>query len=258
MSDIKLYCIYTGSVESDKSFVTAGRGMGQSIVVPVPVFLVTHPKGNVLFDTGMDMTIIEDSEKVWGPVAKVFKPTMKKGEDVVSQLSKIGFKPEDIRYVVNSHLHIDHAGGNRHFPKAEFFVQKDEIRVAFWPEVYQRFSYLRTDFDYPLKYHAIEGDCDLFGDGKLVIMRAIGHSQGHQCLIVNLTNSGKFVLTGDCVYSIENLEQYVLPGIVWNPDETVRTINKLRELRDKQGAFILIGHDPEMWGKLRHAPEYYD
>jgi len=258
MNDMKLYCIQSGSVKTDKSFATAGRGMGEEIVVPVSLYLITHPQGNVLFDTGMDINVIEKPEETWGPVSAIFSPIMKKGEDVVSQLDKLGYKPSDINYVVNSHLHLDHAGGNRHFPDAEFLVQKDELRVAFWPEIYQRATYARTDFDYPLNYKALEGDYDIFGDGKLVITRTIGHTQGHQSLIVNLKNSGKFLLTGDSVYTKENLDQFVLPGIVWSPDETIKTVIRFQELRDKEGVFILLGHDPESWKLIKKAPEFYD
>lgn len=98
----------------------------------------------------------------------------------------MGYKPDDIKDVVNSHLHLDHAGSNEFFPNAEFLVQKDELRAAYWPEVYQRAGYVRADFDHPLNYNALEGDYDIFGDGRVLIMRGIGHSQGHQCLIVNL------------------------------------------------------------------------
>jgi N-acyl homoserine lactone hydrolase len=258
MGNMKLYCFDVGKVQLDKSFVTAGRGMGQQYAGPVHVFLITHPKGNVLFDTGMDIDVIHNPEKCWGPVAKVFVPIMSKGEDIVSQLTTLGYRPNDIRYVVNSHLHLDHAGGNRLFPEAEFLVQKDELRAAFWPEIYERASYTRSDFDYPLNYHALEGDYDIFGDGSVIIIRAIGHSQGHQFIIVNLKNSGKVVLTGDCCHTKENLEEFVLPILMWNPVEYIRSINKLRELRDKEKAFILILHDPETCKVIKHAPEYYD
>lgn len=258
MGEMKLYVIYTGSVKTDRSFATAGRGIGEKIITPVPVFLITHPEGNVLFDTGMDINVIEKPEETWGPASAVFSPIMKEGEDVVSQLEKLGYEPGDIKCVVNSHLHLDHAGGNRHFPNAEFLVQKEELRVAFWPEIYQRATYLRTDFDYPLNYRELEGDYDIFGDGKLIITPTPGHTQGHQSLIVDLENSGKFVLTGDSVYLKENLDQFVLPAILWSPDETIRSVKKLQYLRDKKGAFIVLGHDPESWEELRKAPEYYD
>jgi glyoxylase-like metal-dependent hydrolase (beta-lactamase superfamily II) len=260
MAPIKLYPIYVGAIALDKSFLTAGRGMGQEVTVPVPCFLIEHPKGYVLFDTGMHKSLIDDPTPTgrWGPVAAVFKPIMKPGEDIVSQLDKLGIRPKDIKYVINSHLHLDHAGNNEFFPEATFIVQKPEIRAAYWPEVYQRAAYFRVDFDHPLNYKTIEGDYDLFGDGTVQIWASYGHSQGHQSLVVKLQNSGYFVLTGDSCYMKENLEQLVLPGIVWNPDETIRSIIRMREAREKLGATIVTGHDPEGWAELKHAPEYYD
>ncbi len=258
METMKLYCFYTGSTKLDKSFLTGARGLGQSITVPVPMFLITHPEGNVIFDTGMNVNVIDKPEEIWGFVSYVIVPIMKEEDKPINQLKKLGYEADDIKYVVNSHLHLDHAGSNQFFPTAEFLVQKDELRVAYWPEIYQRGSYIREDFDHPLNYNALEGDYDIFGDGKVVVMRATGHSQGHQCLIVTLENTGTVVLTGDSSYTHENLDQFVLPGIVWNPDEAMKTINKLRYLRDKKGAMILMGHDPELWDTLKHAPEYYD
>ncbi|NLG95279.1 MAG: N-acyl homoserine lactonase family protein [Acetomicrobium flavidum] len=260
MSKIKLYPIYVGSVAMDKSYLTAGRGIGQIVTVPVPCFLIEHPKGLILFDTGMSKELIDNPDPVKriGPIIRMSTPIMKKGEDIVSQLDKLGIKPKDIKYVVNSHLHFDHAGNNADFPDSTFIVQKTEIRIAYWPEVYQKFAYLRADFDHPLNYQTIEGDVDLFGDGTIQLWLTAGHSQGHQSMVVKLQNSGYFILTGDSCYMKENIDELVLPGIVWSPDEAIRSLMKMREARDKLNATVILGHDFETWNKIKHAPDYYD
>jgi glyoxylase-like metal-dependent hydrolase (beta-lactamase superfamily II) len=103
----------------------------------------------------------------------------------------------------------------------------------------------------------LEGDYDVYGDGAENIIRSPGHTQGHQSIMVQLSESGNTILTGDSCYLMENLEEIVLPGIVWNPEQAITSIKKLRYLRDKKSAFIITGHDPATWNQIKKAPEYY-
>jgi N-acyl homoserine lactone hydrolase len=259
MTEMRLYPICTGRVTLDKSSLTAGRGMGTKATVPVCAYLITHPKGNILCDTGMHKQIAIDPVAQWGELkVRLLSPDVKPDEDVVSQLQRLGFTPNDIPYVINTHLHLDHSGCNQHFTQSTFLVQKDELRTAFWPEIFQRGSYYRSDFDYPLKYEELNGDYDVFGDGTVQIIKTPGHTQGHQSIVINLPRDGCFVLTGDSCYLMENVNDIVPPGIVWNAEEAVKSIRKLRYLRDKKGAFLITGHDPGLWSTIKHAPEYYD
>jgi len=258
MSEIRLYPIYVGTLTIDKSSLTAGRGMGTRVKIPVPTFLITHPKGNILVDTGLHKKVYVDAVSQWGAAkVKLLTPDVKQDEDVVSQLAKLGFSTDDIRYVINTHLHMDHSGCNQHFTHSTFLVQKDELRTAFWPEVFQRGSYYRSDFDHALQYEELDGDYDVYGDDTVRTVRSVGHTQGHQSIIVNLPHDGTFVLTGDSCYLKENIDQDVVPGIAWNCEEAIKSIRKLRYLRDKKGATIITGHDAEMWNLLKHAPDYY-
>jgi glyoxylase-like metal-dependent hydrolase (beta-lactamase superfamily II) len=246
-----------GAIRLDKGFMTAGKDMGKSMLIPVPAFLIMHPKGNVLFDTGMSKDCIDKPDERWGLVAKVFEPIVKKGQDIVSQLAGIGLKPDDIDIVINSHLHLDHAGDNEFFPKAKFLVQRAEIRAAYYPEIFQRAAYFKKDFDHPLNYVEIEGDYDVFGDGVIQCISTPGHSQGHQSLMVNLENSGKMLYTADACYMRENIDLPILPGIVWDPTLTMKNIMKFRDM-EQRGIKILPSHDPDEVPKYKKAPAYYD
>ena len=258
MTDIKLYPIGVGRVTLDKSVLTAGRGMGTRVTVPVATYLIKHPKGNILCDTGMHKRIATDPVAQWGEVkVKLLTPDVKADEDVVSQLQKLGLAPADIRYVINTHLHLDHSGCNQHFPQSTFLVQKDELRTAFWPEIFQRGSYYRSDFDHPLKYEELNGDYDVYGDGTVQLFKTPGHTQGHQSILVTLPKDGPFLITGDCCYLAENVNEIVPPGISWNMEESVKSIRKVRHIRDTKNAFLLTGHDPGCWSEIKHAPEYY-
>ena len=258
MVETRLYLLDVGSVILDQNGLTPGRGMGTLVTVPATAFLITHPKGNILFDTGINPSVITDSKGKGEVMSKALGLHMTEEQKITNQLAQLGYKPDDIKYVVNSHLHHDHAGGNQFFPKAEFIVQKIEIRVAFYPEVYQKRVYSRKDFDHPLNYKDIEGDYDIFGDGQIVIWSTPGHSQGHQSLVVNLKNSGKFILAGDAVNEPANIDLLIVPGNVWSPDESIRSLKRLRDARSKGGAFLIYGHDPKQWAQLKHAPDFYD
>ncbi len=232
--------------------------MGTRITVPVPAFLIAHPKGNILCDTGMHKQIAVDPVRQWGQAkVNLLTPDVKPDEDIISQLAKLGYSPADIRYVINTHLLLDHCGYNQYFTTSMLLVQKDELRTAFWPEISQRGSYYRSDFDHPLKYDDLDGNYDVYGDGTVCIVKSPGPTQGHQSTVVTLPHDGMVVLTGDSCYLKENIDQDIVPGIAWNFEEAIKSIRKLRYLRDKKGAFIITGHDPETWSGLKHAPEYY-
>ena len=260
-ADMKLYAMSSGTLDLDKGWLTAGRDMGKFITIPVPMFLIDHPKGLVLYDTGMHPDVSVDALKYWGPVAKVFIPHMKPGQAIDKQLIKLGYKPQDVKYVILSHMHLDHAGGMTLFPNATFIVRKAELQTAWWPESFQRGAYMLKDFQDTRGYNYIEignEDYDVFNDGSLISINTQGHTQGHQSLIVNLPKSGMIVLTGDSCYMMENLNQRVVPGIVWDPVLAVKAIDKLRWLRANKGAFIITGHDSDAWNEVKHAPAYYN
>lgn len=257
---MKIYFFECGVLKSQKQYFTAGRGVGEPFDVPVPFFLIQHPEGYVLYDTGMALEVARDKHKHWGDVIAAYDPVMTEDQWVVNAIKKVGVKAEDIKYVVMSHLHLDHAGGIGHFPKAKYIVQREELNFAYVPDFYMKGAYIRADFDKDVPWFILEGwrdnKFDLFGDGKLVIYFTPGHTPGHQSLLVNLKNSSMF-LTGDSCYTLENLNEDVLPGLVANPTLTVQSIQTMRFLRDK-GVVIITGHDPEAWKKFKQAPSYYE
>ena len=102
--------------------------------LPCPSFLIEHPKGLVLFDTGCNPKVIDDAVGYWGEIARHLPLKWSKSETLDHQVRNVGYKPADVKYVILSHAHLDHAGGMTHFPKAKFIAGKNEIRYAYWPE----------------------------------------------------------------------------------------------------------------------------
>ena len=255
---MKLYAMSCGYLRCRKvAFVPTAD---KSIVMdsPMPVYLITHPGGNVLFDTGPNPVVFDDAAKHWGGLAKAFQPLGDKESGVAAQLEKIGVDTGDVKYIVNSHLHFDHAGGNRFFPGATFIVQREELSCARNPEYAER-GYIQADWDDPaLHYEAIEGERDLFGDGLLRIIPVEGHTLGHQVLVVRLPHQGAMILSGDGVPCEENLLQVIVTRTNMDNDLALRSIEKLRRLVVQEDALLIHGHDAIQWGKIRHAPAYYD
>lgn len=258
---MKVYFFKAGILRSQKQFFTAGRGVGESFDVPVPFFLIEHPEGYVLYDTGNAYETINNKHEHWGDVVAAYDPVMTEDEWVVNAIQKVGVKPEDIKYVILSHLHLDHAGGVGHFPNARYVVQRKELHFAYVPDFYMKGAYIRKDFDKDVDWMILEGDkepqFDLFRDGKIIIHFTPGHTSGHQSVLLSLKNTGSMLLAADSCYTTENLDEDILPGLVAEPVETVKTIEKFRIMR-AQGVKVITGHDPVAWETFKKAPEFYD
>lgn len=258
---MKLFFFEAGVLKSQKQFFTMGVDVGKQFDVPVPFLLIDHPDGLVMFDTGNAFEVVHNKEEHWGDVVAAYDPVMTEDQWCVNAIQKVGYKPEDVKFVVLSHLHLDHAGGVGHFPNAKYIVQRDEMHFAYVPDFYMKGAYIRKDFDKQVDWMLLNGwrddKFDLFGDQSIVIYFTPGHTPGHQSILVNLPNSGPMFFAADSCYTLENLNN-VLPGLVWNPGETVKTLERMKYLRDVMGVKIVTGHDPEAWMEYRKAPEYYD
>jgi len=254
---MRLYVMSCGSVRSRKKIYIPNAPKEEYMEAPMPIFLVKHPSGNLLFDTGPNPEVFINADAVWGGLAKAFQPIGDKDSGVVAQLKKLGFTPDDIRYVVNSHLHFDHSGGNRFFPDATFLVSQKELKCARRPDL-QGKGYFRSDWDHTLDYRTVEGELDVFGDGRLIIYPMPGHTPGHQVMLVRLEKHDPILLSGDSAPLRENFEQRVLPRNHLNNEEARLSIDRLHELVAREDAMIIYGHDEEYWESLRMAPAFYE
>jgi len=253
---LQVFSMPCGFLELDSKLFFPDQETGSPLVVPVPCYLITHPQGNVLFDTGVHCAVMDDPAARLGPeVSKLIVSKTKPGEEIVTQLSKFKLTPDDISHVVNSHFHFDHAGGNEFFPTSTFLVQKNELDAAKDPELRAKALFDPQDYDHPLNYQAVDGEQDIFGDGSLVIIPTHGHTPGHQSLRVKVGKGTEVVLTGDACYTRGNMDQDLLPSVAVDESEMYQSLGRLRALRDKEGATIIYGHDPDQWQEIPHAPE---
>jgi N-acyl homoserine lactone hydrolase len=255
---VKLYAFYCGGEEADMAaFDPFDSAVGSTIAIPWFFYLIEHPRGYVLFDTGTHPDVATDPRGRLGAVTDSWTITMKPGEDAVSLLKAAGVSAEDITHVIQSHLHYDHAGGVSFFPRAEVYVQRAELPFAYWPPIYQTGAYVRDDFDHAISWHEVEGEHDLFGDGKIVMFPTPGHTPGHQSLLVGL-DSGPVMLLSDAAYLVAKMRERRLPGILWNPDAIVASWHYIEALEERLQARLIATHELNYKDTVKLAPvEWY-
>ncbi len=255
---IKLYQVKSGVMTLDKGFLTAMRDVGKRIPIPISMYIIDHPRGLVVYDTGNNVAVSDGNcESHWGKLCGAFSIDQPRSEVIDKQLERFGYSVDQVKYVVVSHMHLDHAGNIEMFPEATIVVQKEEMKTAWWPEKYQAAAFVLADYDDARDYNYLEldGDFDLFGDGTLVVLDTKGHTQGHQSLMVKLKNTGTLFLAGDAVYTPEN-EAGVVPGITWSAFHSMQSINRLKMLRDAHDGDLWFSHDMPQYESHKHDSAY--
>jgi N-acyl homoserine lactone hydrolase len=192
----------------------------------VMAYAVRHDDGILLFDTGFGFGSDE--------VEARYHPRARRLPDV---LAEAGIAVADVTAVVNSHLHIDHAGQNDLFPNVPIHVQPDEWRTAHTTE-YTILEWV----DFPgARYEVVAGDHDLLPGIRVIATP--GHTAGHQSVVVD-TPEGRSILAGQAVYS--HGEWTRAPSAwegrsrAWDRDAYDRSVQRLRDL---EPARIYFGHD---------------
>jgi N-acyl homoserine lactone hydrolase len=217
---------------------------------PVPSYLIEHPRGRALFDTGMGLRYRRELVDALPP--NKFGLQWFEGMDIATRLRAIEVDPASIDWIINSHLHIDHCGGNALLPNASTIIQQREWNEASTnpePGLYEPKDY---DTGQPIKL--IDGEHDLFGDGTVRIVPTWGHTHGHQSVIVRL-DKGEVLLAGDCCYTERNLDVMVLPRATVDLEQGMLTFERLAKAR-AGGTRILFGHDGRQWATIRENAEF--
>ena len=222
------------------------------LTVPLPAYLIVHPQGKALFDTGLNVRLRQEREVLLGPLAASQDIDLPMGADIASQLARLGIAPSDIGFVVNSHLHYDHCGGNASFPNATLVIHAKEWRAAHFAATQAAGIYNPLDFAHMATVRELAGETDLFGDGTVVVFPTPGHTPGHQSLRLRLA-SGPVVLAADCCYLKATLDKAHLPGFGYNMDQFRESLMLIRRL-EQEGCRIFYGHDPEFWKTVPQAP----
>lgn len=175
---MKLYQVSSGTLTLDKSGLTKGVDIGKMFTIPVAMYIVDHPRGVVVFDTGNADDVSGDGcVAYWGKgLCDAISPKQSRDEVIDRQLQKFGYTTDQVKYVVYSHFHLDHAGNIELFPKATHVTQRAELEFAWWPEKWFAGAYVMKDYDETRDYNfwELSGDFDLYGNGQL-LLNALSH-----------------------------------------------------------------------------------
>ncbi len=225
----------------------------RQITIPVSMWVIDHPKGLVVFDTGNNVAVGEDCKAYWAPGNCDFlKPSQKRGDVIDEQLKKLGYSADKVKVVVTSHSHLDHIGNIEMFPKAIHVLQKKELYQAWWPEKFQGRttpgSFVMADIDNAREFNYLElnGDYDLFGDGTVWILSTPGHTIGHQSMKVKVGSGQTIIISQDAIWMQENLDGYPA-GLNYSVKDYTDSVNRLKFMRDLEGADIFMAHDGDQF-----------
>ena len=228
------------------------------VEVPVPFFLIRHPKGDV--DRRRRQSARDSSRpaRPLGRTGRHLHLNMTEQQHCAAQVTEIGVDPEAVSYVVQTHLHFDHTGALGHFPNASVIVHQRELEAARAAEPAEISGYIRADFDRPeLEWRPWSGELDLYGDGTVRLIETPGHSAGHASVLLNLEQTGAMLLTADASDNRDMWEGRAHPRALYSKDEANQSMQKLRDLADETGAVVVFGHDPEDWAGHIRAPDGY-
>jgi glyoxylase-like metal-dependent hydrolase (beta-lactamase superfamily II) len=212
--------------------------------MPVGAFLIEHPEGTAVFDTGMHPELEHSTERMRS-TADLFEVEQSPASTVAGQLAERGVSPDDVDVAIVSHLHFDHCGGLVQLPQARVLVQEAEWAAAFAPQLVEFGVFNPDDFDLGHDRQLLDGEHDVFGDGSLVVVPTSGHTAGHQSLLVE----GRLLLTGDACYCRLALDLDQPPPFGHDTDRQ-REVFAWFRAQEASGVQLVFSHDPDQWGSL--------
>ncbi|MDR3295786.1 MAG: N-acyl homoserine lactonase family protein [Clostridiales Family XIII bacterium] len=269
---MKLYVLDLGKMYLDESALVAGIHGGslrnqnpaaQWVDIPVQAALVETAGGLVLYDTGCNLreAFTPDGEDTPSP----FEGTEEML--VTAQLKRLGFTPDDVKYVVMSHLHCDHAGYLYLFRNAEIIAADKEFSQAMRLYGLRGFGpgpYKYADFDAFLKenlrWRLIPDDVREHEilPGVTAVNFGTGHTFALTGLCVELADAGNFLFTADALYRSENLGPPIrIPGLIFDSAAYVKSAEFIAAYAKAKNATILFGHDKHQFATLKKAPDFY-
>ena len=222
----------------------------------VPCYIINHPRGTLLWDGGLPSAIANISGWQRNPETGV---QVRMQQTLQSQLLEmdLGFDLTSINLAAFSHIHRDHVGVANELTNAKWLVQRGDYEVvakggtvpgydpALLAEIKKRPTQL------------LDGDYDVFGDGKVRLISATGHTPGHQVLYVELADFGPLMLSGDLYHFRLSRDQRRVPMFNVDKNQTLAAMDKVEALVSETGATFWIEHDAALFETLKLAPNFY-
>jgi N-acyl homoserine lactone hydrolase len=222
---------------------------------PIFCWVIEHPEGTIVIDTGESFSANADYLKYTGISgwfnSQITKFSIAEKCEIGSQLQLLGIRPDDVRWVVLTHLHIDHTGGLKYFPRAEIIVSHEEFIKP----------YLAVEETHPSWFHphlvgyfddgdsCFEDVCNLTEARDVIVVPTPGHTFGHQSVVLRTPGLNLF-FAGDATFSYDQLTQGIVPGIHVDRDTARATLARINQYRDLTPTVYLPSHDLKCVGNF--------
>lgn len=251
---MRLYTLDCGLTEFKDAdvFSDTGEYQGKYLALPTPCYLIQHGKDWLLWDTGLsDKLAAEPHGK------EIFGGRFSVKRTLAAQLSALGLKPDDIRYVGISHLHFDHTGNLGLFPKSTFLIASEELTAARAKKPPFGVDPASIAPLAKAKIETFELDHDVFGDGTVTMLKTPGHTAGHRSLMLKLPKAGILLITGDLYHTHENYDKGLVPRINQRAD-TLASMDRFAKIKASTNARVIIQHAPEDFAAMPAFPKYLE
>lgn len=266
MSDkIRIHVLHTGLVKVDRALPYHGlyrnpfaftgifRSEKNQITLPVSSYLIEHPKGLILIDTGWNKLIRQSNWRELGLQLQINKGYLPAGWSIDERLQTLGYRTSDIDYVLMSHLHCDHASGLKLVKDAKkILVSKEEWEIAnklplvYLPHEWDGVNVRTYSFEQG-KIGPFNKSLDIFGDGSVVQVYTPGHSSGLTSTLIKGGNGKYVLLAADTGYSQMSWEKMLTPGICVNRNQAITSLGWIREMAHHPDCIkALANHDSEV------------
>ncbi|WP_432711692.1 N-acyl homoserine lactonase family protein [Pedobacter sp.] len=259
---IKIHVLHCGQVKVDRSlpfhektinpisYTGIFRSEKEKIWLPVSAYLIEHPKGLILIDTGWHTDVRTDQKKHLGLLHYIInKADLPEGQAITEQLQQRGIKPSDIDFLVMSHLHSDHASGMKLVKDAKKILVSDievldtqKHKIAYVSSMWDDVKFDTFKFQ-PSNYGNEKLSFDLFGDDSVVFVNTPGHTMGLASTIIQ--NNGKFVLLcADTGYAKKSWEQMIMPGVMVDKKKVIRSLKWVKQMSQQPNCVeVIANHD---------------
>jgi glyoxylase-like metal-dependent hydrolase (beta-lactamase superfamily II) len=212
--------------------------------VPIPSYLIEHAGSIVLFDAGLHPDYADPQSERSKEIFAGFECLLPEGSTLDARLASCGIDPSDVDYLVLSHMHFDHVGGSVLVREADLVMQRTEWLAAVADLKGE--IYVQADVDHERPRHLLDGEWDMFNDGRIVVTPTTGHTPGHQSLRIITDEGATLVLCGDACYLRASLETSTLPPSPFDGAAQLSVFSWLSEL-ESEGAQLIFGHEPSQW-----------